>query len=75
MIALEEIKEGEFVHEYVGEIIDEQEVARRLQLYQATGVTDYYIVSVSYPSTPPRISSIYFFLFRCYYCIVQRMCY
>ena len=45
MIALEEIKEGQFVHEYVGEIIDEHEVARRLQLYQATGVTDYYIVS------------------------------
>ena len=48
MIALEEIKEGDFVHEYVGEIIDEQEVARRLQLYQATGVTDYYIVSLIY---------------------------
>eukprot|EP00116_Pleurobrachia_bachei_P001566 sb/3461828/ len=46
MIAMQEIKEGEFVHEYVGEIIDEQEVARRLQHYQATGVTDYYILTV-----------------------------
>ena len=35
---------GSLVHEYVGEIIDEVEVQRRLHHYQTSGITDYYMV-------------------------------
>ena len=40
----EDVTPGTLVHEYVGEIIDEQEVVNRLQNYQASGITDYYMV-------------------------------
>ena len=40
----EDVTQGTLVHEYVGEIIDEQEVQNRLQNYQASGITDYYMV-------------------------------
>ena len=46
----EDVTQGTLVHEYVGEIIDEQEVQNRLQHYQASGITDYYMVCcVAFP--------------------------
>ena len=42
----EDVTQGSLVHEYVGEIIDELEVQNRLQNYQASGITDYYMVGV-----------------------------
>ena len=44
LVVEEDVTPGTLVHEYVGEIIDEQEVVNRLQNYQASGITDYYMV-------------------------------
>lgn len=44
---LKTIPKGEFVCEYVGEIVDKAECARRLKLRQRRGELDYYMMEIS----------------------------
>lgn len=44
---LKRIPKGEFVCEYVGEIVDKAECARRLKLLERRGESDYYMMEIS----------------------------
>lgn len=44
--ALVPIKKGEFVNEYVGELIDEEECKRRLELAHETDVSNFYFLTI-----------------------------
>uniref|UniRef100_A0A1J3FKJ3 Histone-lysine N-methyltransferase ASHH1 n=1 Tax=Noccaea caerulescens TaxID=107243 RepID=A0A1J3FKJ3_NOCCA len=47
LVALEEIKEGQFIIEYCGEVISWKEAKRRAQTYETHGVKDAYIISLN----------------------------
>ena len=44
--AMEDIKEGEFVQEYVGELIDDAECQRRIKMYQMRNECNFYILTL-----------------------------
>ncbi|VVA95521.1 unnamed protein product [Arabis nemorensis] len=47
LVAVEEIKEGQFIIEYCGEVISWKEAKRRAQTYETHGVKDAYIISLN----------------------------
>ncbi|CAN8234357.1 unnamed protein product [Cochlearia groenlandica] len=47
LVALEEIKAGQFIIEYCGEVISWKEAKRRAQSYETHGVRDAYIISLN----------------------------
>lgn len=47
LIALEPIKQSDFVIEYVGEVIDDEECERRIRLSQANGEKHFYLMEIS----------------------------
>lgn len=47
LLTMKSIPKGEFVCEYVGEIVDKAECARRLKLVQRRGNSDYYMMEIS----------------------------
>ncbi|CAD7699864.1 unnamed protein product [Ostreobium quekettii] len=46
LFALEDIREGQFVVEYIGEVLEEEEYERRKRYYAATGQRHYYFMNV-----------------------------
>ena len=46
LFAAEDIKAGQFIIEYVGEVLEEEEYARRKEFYIATGQRHYYFMNV-----------------------------
>ncbi|ANM59092.1 SET domain [Arabidopsis thaliana x Arabidopsis arenosa] len=47
LVALEEIKAGQFIMEYCGEVISWKEAKKRAQTYETHGVKDAYIISLN----------------------------
>ncbi|KAJ4883949.1 Histone-lysine N-methyltransferase ASHH1 [Raphanus sativus] len=47
LVAVEDIKEGQFIIEYCGEVISWKEAKRRAQTYETHGVKDAYIISLN----------------------------
>ncbi|CAH2067628.1 unnamed protein product [Thlaspi arvense] len=47
LVALEDIKAGQFIIEYCGEVISWKEAKRRAQTYETNGVKDAYIISLN----------------------------
>ncbi|CAL9240910.1 unnamed protein product [Arabidopsis halleri] len=47
LVALEDIKAGQFIIEYCGEVISWKEAKRRAQTYETHGVKDAYIISLN----------------------------
>ncbi|ESQ27447.1 hypothetical protein EUTSA_v10018466mg [Eutrema salsugineum] len=47
LVAVEEIKAGQFIIEYCGEVISWKEAKRRAQTYETHGVKDAYIISLN----------------------------
>lgn len=45
--ALVDIKKGQFVNEYVGELIDDEECKRRLKWANENNITDFYLMTIS----------------------------
>uniref|UniRef100_A0A3Q3IJJ9 Nuclear receptor binding SET domain protein 2 n=1 Tax=Monopterus albus TaxID=43700 RepID=A0A3Q3IJJ9_MONAL len=46
LIALRDIKKGEFVNEYIGELIDEEECRARIKYAQENNITDFYMLTI-----------------------------
>ena len=46
MFALEDIKKGAFIVEYVGELLDEEEYLRRKEYYHSVGQRHYYFMNI-----------------------------
>ncbi|XP_068194751.1 histone-lysine N-methyltransferase NSD2 isoform X2 [Antennarius striatus] len=46
LVALRDIKKGEFVNEYVGEVIDEEECRARIRVAQENNVTHFYMLTI-----------------------------
>jgi hypothetical protein len=46
LFALEDIKKGAFVVEYVGEVLDEEEYLRRKDYYHSVGQRHYYFMNI-----------------------------
>lgn len=46
LFAAEDVKAGQFIVEYVGEVLEEEEYARRKEFYIATGQRHYYFMNV-----------------------------
>lgn len=46
LITLRDIKKGEFVNEYIGELIDEEECRARIKLAQENNVTNFYMLTI-----------------------------
>ena len=44
--AMEDIKEGDFVQEYVGELIDDTECQRRIKMYHDRNESNFYILTL-----------------------------
>lgn len=42
----DDVKKGQFVHEYVGDLIDEAECKRRLENYHQNDFTNYYMLTI-----------------------------
>ncbi|XP_059209725.1 histone-lysine N-methyltransferase NSD2 isoform X2 [Centropristis striata] len=46
LISLRDIKKGEFVNEYIGELIDEEECIARIKYAQENNITDFYMLTI-----------------------------
>ncbi|XP_063040115.1 histone-lysine N-methyltransferase NSD2 [Engraulis encrasicolus] len=46
LITLQDIKKGQFVNEYVGELIDEEECRARIRYAQDHDITDFYMLTI-----------------------------
>ncbi|KAM7376370.1 hypothetical protein PAMP_006111 [Pampus punctatissimus] len=46
LISLRDIKKGEFVNEYIGELIDEEECRARIKYAQENNITDFYMLTI-----------------------------
>ncbi|XP_073340595.1 histone-lysine N-methyltransferase NSD2 [Pagrus major] len=46
LINLRDIKKGEFVNEYIGELIDEEECRARIKYAQENNITDFYMLTI-----------------------------
>ncbi|KPP71416.1 histone-lysine N-methyltransferase NSD2-like [Scleropages formosus] len=46
LVTLRDIKKGEFVNEYVGEVIDEEECRARIKYAQENGITHFYMLTI-----------------------------
>uniref|UniRef100_A0A3P8Z936 Nuclear receptor binding SET domain protein 2 n=1 Tax=Esox lucius TaxID=8010 RepID=A0A3P8Z936_ESOLU len=46
LVALRDIKKGEFVNEYIGELIDEEECRSRIKYYQENDITHFYMLTI-----------------------------
>ncbi|XP_045579778.1 histone-lysine N-methyltransferase NSD2 isoform X1 [Salmo salar] len=46
LVALQDIKKGEFVNEYIGELIDEEECRSRIKYYQENDITHFYMLTI-----------------------------
>ncbi|XP_024125349.1 histone-lysine N-methyltransferase NSD2 [Oryzias melastigma] len=46
LVALRDIKKGEFVNEYVGELIDEEECRARINYAHENNITDFYMLTI-----------------------------
>ncbi|KAK6306795.1 hypothetical protein J4Q44_G00219430 [Coregonus suidteri] len=46
LVALRDIKKGEFVNEYIGELIDEEECRTRIKDYQENDITHFYMLTI-----------------------------
>ncbi|XP_055361927.1 histone-lysine N-methyltransferase NSD2 isoform X2 [Betta splendens] len=46
LICLRDIKKGEFVNEYIGELIDEEECRARIKYAQENNITDFYMLTI-----------------------------
>ncbi|XP_076830304.1 histone-lysine N-methyltransferase NSD2 [Brachyhypopomus gauderio] len=46
LVALRDIKKGEFVNEYVGELIDEEECRARIKYAQENDITHFYMLTI-----------------------------
>jgi AWS domain/SET domain len=46
LFALEDIKKGAFIVEYVGEVLDEEEYLRRKEYYHSVGQRHYYFMNI-----------------------------
>ncbi|XP_070698721.1 histone-lysine N-methyltransferase NSD2 [Pempheris klunzingeri] len=46
LVALRDIKKGEFVNEYIGELIDEEECRARIKYAQENNITDFYMLTI-----------------------------
>ncbi|XP_047466238.1 histone-lysine N-methyltransferase NSD2 [Mugil cephalus] len=46
LISLRDIKKGEFVNEYIGELIDEEECRARIKFAQENNITDFYMLTI-----------------------------
>ncbi|XP_056867738.1 histone-lysine N-methyltransferase NSD2 [Takifugu flavidus] len=46
LITLRDIKKGEFVNEYIGELIDEEECRARIKYAQENNVTNFYMLTI-----------------------------
>ena len=45
-MAMVDIKKGEFVNEYVGELIDDEECRRRLDWAHKNNINDFYLMTI-----------------------------
>lgn len=48
------LKQGEFVNEYIGELIDEEECRARIKFAQENNITDFYMLTIDKVSATPR---------------------
>ncbi|TMS21206.1 Histone-lysine N-methyltransferase NSD2 [Larimichthys crocea] len=46
LVSLRDIKKGEFVNEYIGELIDEEECRARIKFAQENNITDFYMLTI-----------------------------
>lgn len=46
------LRQGEFVNEYIGELIDEEECRARIKLAQENNVTNFYMLTIDKVSAP-----------------------
>ncbi|XP_041668628.1 histone-lysine N-methyltransferase NSD2 [Cheilinus undulatus] len=46
LVALRDIKKGEFVNEYIGELIDEEECRARIKYAHENNITDFYMLTI-----------------------------
>ncbi|XP_070835834.1 histone-lysine N-methyltransferase NSD2 isoform X1 [Chaetodon trifascialis] len=46
LVCLRDIKKGEFVNEYIGELIDEEECRARIKYAQENNITDFYMLTI-----------------------------
>ncbi|XP_034530197.1 histone-lysine N-methyltransferase NSD2 isoform X3 [Notolabrus celidotus] len=46
LIALRDIKKGEFVNEYIGELVDEEECRARIKYAHENNITDFYMLTI-----------------------------
>uniref|UniRef100_A0A7N8WR35 Nuclear receptor binding SET domain protein 2 n=1 Tax=Mastacembelus armatus TaxID=205130 RepID=A0A7N8WR35_9TELE len=46
LVSLRDIKKGEFVNEYIGELIDEEECRARIKYAQENNITDFYMLTI-----------------------------
>ncbi|XP_061700297.1 histone-lysine N-methyltransferase NSD2 isoform X1 [Syngnathoides biaculeatus] len=46
LVALRDIKKGEFVNEYIGELIDEDECRARIKYAHENNITDFYMLTI-----------------------------
>uniref|UniRef100_A0A3Q1ATR2 Uncharacterized protein n=1 Tax=Amphiprion ocellaris TaxID=80972 RepID=A0A3Q1ATR2_AMPOC len=46
LISLRDIKKGEFVNEYIGELIDEEECRARIKYAHENNITDFYMLTI-----------------------------
>lgn len=48
------LKQGEFVNEYIGELIDEEECRARIKFAQENNITDFYMLTIDKVSHASR---------------------
>ncbi|XP_034433295.1 histone-lysine N-methyltransferase NSD2 isoform X1 [Hippoglossus hippoglossus] len=46
LVALRDIKKGEFVNEYIGELVDEEECRARIKYAHENNITDFYMLTI-----------------------------
>uniref|UniRef100_A0A672HEJ8 Nuclear receptor binding SET domain protein 2 n=2 Tax=Salarias fasciatus TaxID=181472 RepID=A0A672HEJ8_SALFA len=46
LVSLRDIKKGEFVNEYIGELIDEEECRARIKFAHENNITDFYMLTI-----------------------------
>lgn len=59
------LKQGEFVNEYIGELIDEEECRARIKFAQENNITDFYMLTIDKVSATPRRPVELLFAPRC----------
>lgn len=49
------LKQGEFVNEYIGELIDEEECRARIKYAQENNITDFYMLTIDKVSAKQEV--------------------